>query len=147
MCSCWRNQYIGDYREQLAGLLCTLAKDSHVIGLIEFRVVFVSSSSGDVGWDKCGGGCQKSRNAPGMVCAVEKKRRVNQGGDGRRENQGNRVMRRWKTSKIQKEEEEMRETRVRGVRRGEFCGTNGQASRWDEWRKRGARRMDCQCQA
>lgn len=117
MCSCWRNQYIGDYREQLAGLLCTLAEDSHVIGLIEFRVVFVSSSSGDVGWDKCGGGCQKSRNTPGMGYAVEKKQRASWRGDGRRGNRGNRVMRRRRTSKIQKEKEEMRETRVRGEKR------------------------------
>lgn len=111
MCSRWRNQYFGDYREQLGGLLCTLAKDSHVIELIEFRVVFVSSSSGDVGWDKCGGGCQKSRNTPGMVCAVEKKRRTSRGEDGQRGNRENRVMRGRRIGKIQKEEEETRETK------------------------------------
>lgn len=74
----------------------------------------------------------------GMVCAVQKKRRVNRGGDERRGNRGNGVMRRRRTGKIQKWR--MRRERERdkgeGVGRGEFCGTNGQVGRWDESEKK-----------
>lgn len=89
----------------LAGL-CTLAEVARVIGLIGFRVSFVSSSSVDVGWDKCGGGCQKSRNSPGDAVPDEKKRRGSRGADRWRGNRGNRVMRGRRTGKSQKEKVE-----------------------------------------
>jgi len=56
-----------------------------------------------------------------------------------------------KIGQIQEEEEKMRERETRGgdergMRRGEFCGPNGQ---WDGGEKKeGSReRIDCQCQA
>lgn len=62
-------------------LVYTRESLARFIGLIGFRTAFVSSSSGDVGRDKCGGGCQKSRNSPGEM--LRRKRRSGEL-DGRR---------------------------------------------------------------
>lgn len=72
-----------------------------VIRLIGLRVTFVSSSSVDVRWDKCGGGCQKSQNSLEDAVLDEKKRRANWGTGKWRES---RVMRGRRTTKSQKKE-------------------------------------------
>lgn len=87
----------------VTGRLVYSPEVEHVIGLIGFRVTFVSSSSVDVRWDKCGGGCQKSRNSPGDVVLDEKKLRANRERGGWR---GSRVMRGQTTGKSQKKQAE-----------------------------------------
>lgn len=69
-----------------------------------------------------------------MVCAVEKKRRASRGGGGRRRNQGSSdegTENRQDPKGGRRDERKRERQGIRGVRKGEFCGTSGQASWWD----------------